>query len=169
MNEYEHEYDIRRFIAEKIGRDAVYISSGDSERHFDAFTVVINYAGVLALLFLHSAAQEIWEKLKKGAEASGKSAADHAWERLTHKLLTIRADKSSSEEQVTLLKKVADDLNDVGSQLEASYVETFLATGKQSVQNRLIKDGVPDTKAARIADQVEAAVRSKLFHIRKSS
>ena len=50
-------------IVAAIGRDGLYITSADKERHFDGASFVAFYGGQLFLTLVTAAASQFWDKL----------------------------------------------------------------------------------------------------------
>jgi hypothetical protein len=69
---------VRLRIVAAIGRDGLYITSADKERHFDGASFVAFYGGQLFLTLVTAAASQFWDKLK---EEGAKKLVDVAWEK----------------------------------------------------------------------------------------
>jgi hypothetical protein len=152
---------IRLRIVTAIGRDSLFITSADKERHFDGVSFVAFYAGQLFLTFVTVAGAELWEKLK---EEGAKKVVDVAWEKASGALDNVlgKGEAKSDVEQIERIKEASSALGQLGREVEKKYLEAFVAAGRVAVEAQLRQDNLPDAKAKGIAAAVAQEIESKL-------
>jgi cytochrome c556 len=125
---------------------------------------VVTYGGALLLSFLGGAAIRLWNKTEEAAEKAGEAAVDRAWERLAELGKESGENPADVEEaeQVQSLREAASALDALSQQIAGSYLEEFLAAGKEAVEERLRQDHFPAAKSRRIADAIADEIRTRL-------
>jgi hypothetical protein len=153
--------NIRLRIVAAIGRDSLFITSADKERHLDGVSFFAFYGGQLFLTFVMTAGEQIWEKLK---QEGAKKLVDVAWEKAAGALSAFldKGEAKSDGEQIERIKEASSALGLLGREVEKEYLETFVAAGQAAVEARLRHDNLPHAKAKRIAAAVAKEVGGKL-------
>ena len=152
MAKDEHEI-LRTELRRIIGNDYAYITAKDSQRHFDPITLATLYAGTMFVAFITKSPQP------KSVEKAGKAI----WEVGVSLLLTKAkpAEANSSEDQIEKIKAADDALDVLGSALSKDYFEQFLDAGRQSIEQRLIADNFPASKANRISSEFARVIAKR--------
>ena len=152
---------VRLRIVTAIGRDGLYITSADKERHFDGASFIAFYGGQLFLTLVTAAAGQFWDKLK---EEGAKKLVDVAWEKAagTLKAFLGKSEVKSDAEQIERIKEASSALGQLGREVEKQYLAEFVAAGQAAVEERLRRDNLPHAKAKRIAAAVAREVEGKL-------
>jgi hypothetical protein len=154
----------RSQLGEMIGRDIVYVTAADEQRHFDPITFVQQYAGEVFLLFVSVAATTLYSKIKQGAADLGKKIGEQIWGQAEESLkqLTDADVTQDNEAQLVAIPKASNSVAVLGKTLGESYLDEFLAAGQGAVEDRLIRDNFPRAKAARISSDFARRIREQV-------
>jgi hypothetical protein len=159
---------MRSSIVAAIGRDNVYISAKDETRHFDPISLVALYSGQLLFSFVRAGGNWLWDTLKKKGAETGEKAIGDALDAVLKKVEqavspeAAAAASTSAPKQAEQLDIAADALKQLGTAIEPTYIESFLAAGEDAAAQQLIRDNFPETKARRIAAAVALQVELRL-------
>ena len=149
---------VRLRIVAAIGRDGLYITSADKERHFDGASFVAFYGGQLFLTLVTGS------RLSILGQIGAKKLVDVAWEKAagTLKAFLGMGEVKSDAEQIERIKEASSALGQFGREVEKQYLAEFVAAGQAAVEERLRRDNLPHAKAKRIAAAVAKEVKGKL-------
>lgn len=147
----EVSYDaLRRDLRDAIGRDAIYLGASGEERHFDPITLGAGYGAALILAFV---------------AAAGQATGTVLWKRLAPMFANTRRSIADAEaDQLAQIKTADDAIKLAAEELTGQYLEDFIRSGTEALNQRLISDNFPPEKARRIAESIAeiVALRAKL-------
>lgn len=144
-------YDmLRRDLRDAIGKDAAYLGASGEERHFDPITLGAGYGAALILAFV---------------AAAGQATGAALWKRLAPILANTRRSVADAEaDQLAQIKTADDAIKLAAEELTEHYLEDFIRSGTEAINQRLISDNFPAEKARRISASIAeiVALRAKL-------
>jgi hypothetical protein len=150
--------DLRSELRRIVGRDFLYVTATDEQRHFDPITIAATFAATLFIEFLKGAAKKL--SATAGEEIAKKVA------KLLHD--TDTPISSEDEAQLKQLDSADTELRSLGSELAESYAKEFVAAGKLSLERHLRTQNFPEAKAQRIASDFANLVMKRLTHASSS-
>jgi hypothetical protein len=158
----------RSDLGNLIGRDIVYVTATDSERHFDPIDFVVNYAGNLFFRFASAAAGSLGKSLQKSVVKLGKKTADASWKKVTARLskLAESPPESNNKKQLKKMKQTDRILQDLGDQLADNYLNQFLDAGRKAIEKQLRSDNFPSAKAKKISTAFAKEIEGRIVRPR---
>jgi hypothetical protein len=153
----------RSNLGDLIGRDIVYVTAADSERHFDPITFLHAYAGQLFLTFSGAAGAALTAKFHKSAVKFGKKAAETSWQQIAGLLSNFASSREKGDKkQLTRMKQVDRVVQEIGAQLADNYFSEFVAAGRKAIEKQLRSDHFPDAKAKRISTAIARDIEARI-------
>jgi len=151
------EYEVLQADLRKIiGKDYLYIQAKDKYRHFDPITAAITFAGAIFVAFITGAAT-------KAGERVGKEIADRISVLLTQADPPATTDKKvQMAAQINKIRIADQSLDLLGGSLAEDYLKKFIEAGKRSVEQRLIADRFPESKAKRISSAYAKVIEGRI-------
>ena len=153
----------RSNLGDLIGRDIVYVTATDSERHFDPITFLDAYAGQLFFTFSGAASAALTAKFHKSALKFGKKAAEASWQQIGALLSKFASShETGDKKQLARMKQVDRVVQEIGAQLADNYLSEFIEAGRKAIEKQLRSDHFPDAKAKRISAAIARDVEARI-------
>jgi triphosphoribosyl-dephospho-CoA synthetase len=155
---------LRADLGDLIGRDIVYVTAANEDRHFDPISFVQQYATEITIVFCTSAVTALREKIRSTVADLGKKGVDATWSAVQGIFKRLTGLKMSPDEkdQNKVLAEATDALAELRDAVDAEYLETFFEAGQIAIEDRLLRDNFPKTKAKRLSKVIAKRIKEQV-------